>query len=177
MESVGGLLSSWFSPGQHLLFDSSLLLSLAIGGKLLQDCTLDDWRRRRRNYGALSFVNEKVCRILKWNSWNSSHLAGGSITILIHLRVFNEALSTKNSLSSVSRSQSQLFIKPKWGVSDADMDGLAIHFSRGTGQLLNWSSSICHKMMRPDAMILVFLMLSFKPIFFTLPLHFHQEAF
>ena len=30
--------------------------------------------------------------------------------------------------------------------------------------------------MGPDAMILVFLMLSFKPIFFTLPFHFHQEA-
>ena len=39
------------------------------------------------------------------------------------------------------------------------------------------SPSVFHEMMGPDAMILVFLMLSFKPIFFTLPLHFHQEAF
>ena len=38
------------------------------------------------------------------------------------------------------------------------------------------SSSICHEMMGPDAMILVFWMLSFKPVFFTLLFHFHQEA-
>ena len=31
-------------------------------------------------------------------------------------------------------------------------------------------------MMGPDAMILVFWMLSFKPNFFTLLFHFHQEA-
>ena len=36
--------------------------------------------------------------------------------------------------------------------------------------------SICHEVMGPDAMILVFWMLSFKPIFFTLLLPFHQEA-
>ena len=36
------------------------------------------------------------------------------------------------------------------------------------------SPSICHEVMGPDAMILVFWMLSFKPIF-TL-FHFHQEA-
>ena len=30
--------------------------------------------------------------------------------------------------------------------------------------------------MRPDAMIFVFWMLSFKPVFFTLLFHFHQEA-
>ena len=164
MESVGGLLSSCFSPGQQLLFDSSLLLSLAIGAKLLQDCRHDEWRRSSRNYGALSFVNEKVCRILRWNFWNSSHLAGGSITILIHLTVFNGALSTKNSLSSIPRCQSQLLIKQKWGVSDADMEALAVHYARGTGQLLNWSS-ICHEVMELDARILVFWMLSFKPTF------------
>ena len=39
------------------------------------------------------------------------------------------------------------------------------------------SPSICHEVMGPDAMILVFWMLSFKPIFFTLFFHFHQEAF
>ncbi|CAI9180876.1 unnamed protein product [Rangifer tarandus platyrhynchus] len=38
------------------------------------------------------------------------------------------------------------------------------------------SSSISHEMMGPDAMILVFCMLSFKPTF-TLLFHFHQEAF
>ena len=46
------------------------------------------------------------------------------------------------------------------------------------------SPSICHKVMEPDAMILrepdamilVFWMLSFKPIFFTLLFHFHWEA-
>ena len=37
--------------------------------------------------------------------------------------------------------------------------------------------SISHKVMRPDAMIFVFWMLSFKPTFFTLLFHFHQEAF
>ena len=39
------------------------------------------------------------------------------------------------------------------------------------------SPSICHEVMGPDAMILVFWMLSFKPIFFTLPFHFHQRLF
>ena len=39
------------------------------------------------------------------------------------------------------------------------------------------SPSICHEVIRLDAMILVFRMLSFKPTFFTLLFHFHQEAF
>ena len=38
------------------------------------------------------------------------------------------------------------------------------------------SPSICHEVMGPDAMILVFWMLSFKPVFSTLLFHFHQEA-
>ena len=38
------------------------------------------------------------------------------------------------------------------------------------------SPSFCHEVMRLDAMILVFWMLSFKPTFFTLLFHFHQEA-
>ena len=38
------------------------------------------------------------------------------------------------------------------------------------------SPSICHEMMGLDAMILVFWMLNFKPIFFTLLFHLHQEA-
>ena len=38
------------------------------------------------------------------------------------------------------------------------------------------SQSICHEVMRPDAMILVFWILSFKPTFSTLFFHFHQEA-
>ena len=37
------------------------------------------------------------------------------------------------------------------------------------------SSSICHEVMGPDVMILVFWMLSFKPTF-SLLFHFHQEA-
>ena len=37
------------------------------------------------------------------------------------------------------------------------------------------SPSICHEVMGPDAMILVFWMLSFKPTFSLF--HFHQEAF
>ena len=37
------------------------------------------------------------------------------------------------------------------------------------------SPSICHEVMGLDAMILVFLMLSFKPKF-SLSFHFHQEA-
>ena len=36
--------------------------------------------------------------------------------------------------------------------------------------------SICHEVMGLDAMIFIFWMLSFKPAFFTLLLHFHQEA-
>ena len=38
------------------------------------------------------------------------------------------------------------------------------------------SPSICHEVMGPDVMILVFWMLSFKPTFSTLLFHFHQEA-
>ena len=40
-----------------------------------------------------------------------------------------------------------------------------------------FSPSICHEVMGPDTMILVFWMLSFKPAFFTLFFHPHQEAF
>ena len=39
------------------------------------------------------------------------------------------------------------------------------------------SPSICHEVMGPDAMILVFWMLRFKTTDFTLLFHFHQEAF
>ena len=38
------------------------------------------------------------------------------------------------------------------------------------------SLSICHEVMGSDAMIFVFLKLSFKPAFFTLLFHFHQDA-
>ena len=37
------------------------------------------------------------------------------------------------------------------------------------------SPSICHELMGPDAMILVFWMLGFKPTFSTLHFHFHQD--
>ena len=37
------------------------------------------------------------------------------------------------------------------------------------------SPSICHEVMGPDAMILVFWMLTFKPVF-SISFHFHQEA-
>ena len=37
-------------------------------------------------------------------------------------------------------------------------------------------SYICHEVMGPDTVILVFWMLSFKPIFSLSPFHFHQEA-
>ena len=40
----------------------------------------------------------------------------------------------------------------------------------------NVSPSICHEVMGPDALILVFWMLSFKPTFFTLLFHFPQEG-
>ena len=39
------------------------------------------------------------------------------------------------------------------------------------------STSISHEVMGRDAIIFVFWMLSFKPIFFTLHFHLHQEAF
>ena len=38
------------------------------------------------------------------------------------------------------------------------------------------SPSICHEVMGTDAMIFVFWMLSFKPVFSPLLFHFHQEA-
>ena len=38
------------------------------------------------------------------------------------------------------------------------------------------SPAICHEVMGLDAMILVFWMLSFKPVSFTLLFHFDQEA-
>ena len=37
------------------------------------------------------------------------------------------------------------------------------------------SPFICHEVMGPDAMIFVFWMLSFKPVFFTPQFHCHQE--
>ena len=37
------------------------------------------------------------------------------------------------------------------------------------------SSSICHEVMGPDAMILIFLKMSFK-LTFSISFHFHQEA-
>ena len=36
--------------------------------------------------------------------------------------------------------------------------------------------SICHEAIEPEAMILAFCMLSFKPAFFTLLFHLHQEV-
>ena len=39
-----------------------------------------------------------------------------------------------------------------------------------------FSPFICHDVMGPNAMILVFWTLSFKPVFFTLLFHLHQEA-
>ena len=39
-----------------------------------------------------------------------------------------------------------------------------------------FSPSVCHVVMGPDAIILVFLMFSLKPALFTLLLHPHQEA-
>ena len=36
--------------------------------------------------------------------------------------------------------------------------------------------SICREVMEPDAMILVYWILSFKPVFFTLLFHLLQEA-
>ena len=38
------------------------------------------------------------------------------------------------------------------------------------------SPSVCHEVMGPDAMIFVFWMLNFKPLFFTPLLHFHPKA-
>ena len=38
------------------------------------------------------------------------------------------------------------------------------------------SPSICHEVMGPDAMILMFWMLSFEAVFSTLLFHLHQEA-
>ena len=40
-----------------------------------------------------------------------------------------------------------------------------------------FSPSICREVMGPDVMILVFCMLSIKPVFFTLFFHLHQETF
>ena len=38
------------------------------------------------------------------------------------------------------------------------------------------SPSVCHEVLGPDAMILVFLNVEFSASFFTLLFHFHQEA-
>ena len=40
----------------------------------------------------------------------------------------------------------------------------------------HFSPSVYRDGMGPDAMILVFWVLSFKPVFFTLIFHLHQEA-
>ena len=44
-------------------------------------------------------------------------------------------------------------------------------------QLSDWTELICHEMMGPDAKILVFLMLSFKPALFTLLFYPNQRFF
>ena len=57
----------------------------------------------------------------------------------------------------------------------ADSDFRAQKIKSVTVSIL--SLSICHEVMEPDAMILVFfLIFSFKPVFFTLLFHLHQEA-
>ena len=38
------------------------------------------------------------------------------------------------------------------------------------------SPSICHEVMGPDAIIFIFSMLSFKPVFFTVLFHLQQEV-
>ena len=45
-----------------------------------------------------------------------------------------------------------------------------------SGTLSTFSPSICHEVMGPDAMIIVFWMLRFKTTFSTLLFHFHQES-
>ena len=40
----------------------------------------------------------------------------------------------------------------------------------------NFSPSMCHEVMRQDAMILVAWMLSLKSAFLSLPFHCHQES-
>ena len=67
---------------------------------------------------------------------------------------------SKHLLISWLQSQSAVILEPKIIKSD-------------TVSIV--SSSICNEVMGLEAMILVFLMLSFKPVF-SLPSHFHQEA-
>ena len=40
----------------------------------------------------------------------------------------------------------------------------------------HFSPNTCHEVMGPDAMIVFVLMLNFKPAFFTLLFHLHQEV-
>ena len=70
-------------------------------------------------------------------------------------------LRSKCLFLSWLQSPSAVILEPKKIVSDT---------------VSNVSPPICHEVMRPDAMILVFWMLSFKPTFSTLLFHFHQEA-
>ena len=68
---------------------------------------------------------------------------------------------SKNLLISWLQSPSAVILEPK------KMKSVAISI---------FSPSIYHEVMGPDAMILVFRMLSFKPVFFTLLFHLQQEA-
>ena len=61
------------------------------------------------------------------------------------------------------------------------MTVVSIHNDFGASKNKVWHSfhvspSICHGVMGVDAKILVFWMMSFKPAFYTLLFHFHQEA-
>ena len=51
-----------------------------------------------------------------------------------------------------------------------------IKFATASNLSQSFNLSICHEMMRPDAMILFFWMLSFKQVFFILFFHPHQEG-
>ena len=63
-------------------------------------------------------------------------------------------------------------------VMDREAWRTAVHVVSGsdTVEKLNWTELICHEWLGPEAMILVFWMLSFKPSFSLSFFHLHQKS-
>jgi len=84
-------------------------------------------------------------------------------------------------LSHTSLEEILAFVNVKDQVSFNCMAAVTVHSDLEPKKIKSvtvstFSTSFCHEMMRLDAMIFVFWMLSFKPAFLTLLFHLHQEA-
>ena len=142
---------------------------------------------------------------LRWTGWISLQSKGISrVSSNLHFKSINcSALSILYSLSHPYTTTGKTMALTRWNFAGKVvsllfnmLSRLVITFlPRSNHLLIAWlqspstgileptkiksvtvSPSVCHEVMRPDAMILVFWMLNCKPTFFTLLFHFHQEA-